>query len=137
VAKPLAMVDAGGKWNTCEIAMKGPQLTVTLNGTLTAQAKDKKLVSGPIALQYFRAPCGSVACRLDGFDQLRHQAQINERETDTSLRTAPQARSQNEVISLAIACPVDLDTLKPRAEIHEREAARGGVPRAVHQPAGR
>jgi hypothetical protein len=53
VAKPLAMVDAGGKWNTCEIAMKGPQLTVTLNGTLTAQAEDKKLVSGPIALQYF------------------------------------------------------------------------------------
>jgi hypothetical protein len=52
VAKPLAIVDAGGKWNTYEIAAKGPQLTVRLNGTLTSQAEDKKLTSGPIALQY-------------------------------------------------------------------------------------
>ena len=51
-AKPLAVVDAGGKWNTFEITAKGPQLTVRLNGTLTAQAEDKKLTSGPIALQY-------------------------------------------------------------------------------------
>lgn len=52
VAKPLVMVDAAGKWNTYEITAKGPQLTVRLNGTLTAQAEDKKLTSGPIALQY-------------------------------------------------------------------------------------
>lgn len=52
VAKPLAVVDAGGRWNTYEITVKGPQLTVRLNGTLTAQGEDKKLVSGPIALQY-------------------------------------------------------------------------------------
>ena len=52
VAKPLAIVDAGGKWNTYEITAKGPQLTVKLNGTVTAQAEDKKLTSGPIALQY-------------------------------------------------------------------------------------
>ena len=52
VAKPLAVVDAGGKWNTFEITAKGPQLTVRLNGTLTAQAEDRKLTSGPIALQY-------------------------------------------------------------------------------------
>jgi hypothetical protein len=52
VAKPLAIVDAGGKWNTYEITAKGPQLTVRLNGTVTAQAEDKKLISGPIALQY-------------------------------------------------------------------------------------
>jgi hypothetical protein len=52
VAKPLAIVDAGGKWNTYEITAKGPQLTVRLNGTVTAQAEDRKLVSGPIALQY-------------------------------------------------------------------------------------
>ena len=52
IAKPLAVVDAGGKWNTYEIALKGPQLTVRLNGTLTAQGEDKKLTSGPIALQY-------------------------------------------------------------------------------------
>ena len=52
VAKPLAIVDAGGKWNIYEITAKGPQLTVRLNGTVTAQAEDKKLTSGPIALQY-------------------------------------------------------------------------------------
>lgn len=52
VAKPLAIVDAGGRWNTYEITAKGPELTVRLNGTLTAQAKDDKLTSGPIALQY-------------------------------------------------------------------------------------
>jgi hypothetical protein len=52
IAKPLAIVDAGGKWNTYEIAAKGPSLTVRLNGTLTAQAEDAKFKSGPIALQY-------------------------------------------------------------------------------------
>jgi len=52
VAKPLAIVDAGGRWNTYEITAKGPQLIVRLNGTVTAQADDSKLTSGPIALQY-------------------------------------------------------------------------------------
>jgi hypothetical protein len=52
VAKPLAIVDAAGKWNTYEITAKGPQLTVRLNGTLTAQAEDTQFASGPIALQY-------------------------------------------------------------------------------------
>jgi hypothetical protein len=52
VAKPVAVIDAGGKWNTYEITLKGPQLTVRLNGTVTAQAEDSKLTSGPIALQY-------------------------------------------------------------------------------------
>ncbi len=52
IAKPLAIVDAGGKWNTYEITAKGPQLTVRLNGTLTAQAEDSKFAKGPIALQY-------------------------------------------------------------------------------------
>jgi len=52
IAKPLAIVDAGGKWNTFEISAKGPQLTVRLNGTLTAQTEEAKFTSGPIALQY-------------------------------------------------------------------------------------
>ena len=52
IAKPLAVVDAGGKWNTYEITAKGPELTVRLNGTLTAQAKDDQFTNGPIALQY-------------------------------------------------------------------------------------
>ena len=52
VAKPLAIVDAAGKWNTYEITAKGPRLTVRLNGTVTAEAEDRKFMSGPIALQY-------------------------------------------------------------------------------------
>ena len=52
IAKPIAVVDAGGKWNTFEITAKGPQLSVRLNGTLTSQAEDAKFTSGPIALQY-------------------------------------------------------------------------------------
>jgi hypothetical protein len=52
IAKPLAIVDAANKWNTYEIVAKGPQLTVRLNGTLTAQAEDSKFAKGPIALQY-------------------------------------------------------------------------------------
>jgi hypothetical protein len=52
IAKPLAIVDAGGRWNTYEITAKGPELTVRLNGTLTAQGKDDKFTNGPIALQY-------------------------------------------------------------------------------------
>jgi hypothetical protein len=52
IAKPLAIVDAGGRWNTYEITAKGPHLTVRLNGTLTTDAKDDKLTNGPIALQY-------------------------------------------------------------------------------------
>jgi hypothetical protein len=52
VATPLAIVDAGGKWNTYEITAKGPQLIVKLNGTITAQAEDTQFASGPIALQY-------------------------------------------------------------------------------------
>jgi hypothetical protein len=52
IAKPLAIVDAANKWNTYEIVAKGAQLTVRLNGTLTAQAEDSKFAKGPIALQY-------------------------------------------------------------------------------------
>ena len=52
IAKPLAIVDAGGRWNTYEITARGPKLTVRLNGIVTAQAEDGKMTSGPIALQY-------------------------------------------------------------------------------------
>jgi Domain of Unknown Function (DUF1080) len=46
------MPKAGGKWNTYEITAKGPHLIVVLNGTRTAEAKDTKFASGPVALQY-------------------------------------------------------------------------------------
>jgi len=52
VARPMAQVNAGGKWNTLEITAQGPHLTVTLNGTRTVDANDTKHARGPIALQY-------------------------------------------------------------------------------------
>jgi hypothetical protein len=53
VAKPLVMVDAGGKWNTLVITAQGPRMTVVLNGVTTVRdAEDAKFSRGPIALQY-------------------------------------------------------------------------------------
>ena len=46
------MPKAGGKWSTYDITVQGEQLTVKLNDVVTAQVKDRKLASGPIALQY-------------------------------------------------------------------------------------
>jgi Domain of Unknown Function (DUF1080) len=46
------MPKAGGNWNTYHITVKGNELTVVLNGTVTARGQDSKLASGPIALQY-------------------------------------------------------------------------------------
>jgi hypothetical protein len=46
------MPKAGGKWNTYDITVKGDQMTVKLNDVVTAQGRDSKLASGPIALQY-------------------------------------------------------------------------------------
>jgi len=51
-AKPIAIVDAEGKWNTYEITMRGPHIVVMLNGIKTVDAVDSTLKSGPIALQY-------------------------------------------------------------------------------------
>src|SRR5437867_10848040 len=52
VAKPLAVINAGGKWNTYESTAKGPRLTVTLNGTRTVDVENTAHARGPIALQY-------------------------------------------------------------------------------------
>jgi Domain of Unknown Function (DUF1080) len=53
VAKIGNMIKAGGQWNTYEIVAKGPVFTVTLNGVRTVDgARDSRLASGPIALQY-------------------------------------------------------------------------------------
>ena len=51
-AKPIAIVDAEGKWNTYEITMRGDHIVVVLNGIKTVDARDSTLKSGPIALQY-------------------------------------------------------------------------------------
>ena len=52
VAKPLAVVNTGGKWNTIDITARGPKMTVLINGQKIADAQDTKHARGPIALQY-------------------------------------------------------------------------------------
>jgi hypothetical protein len=52
VAKPLQMVNTGGKWNTMDITARGPRLTVLINGEKTVDVQDNKYARGPIALQY-------------------------------------------------------------------------------------
>lgn len=54
-AKPAAMIDAGGRWNTFEISARGPRISATLNGTPTAAIEDSTFARGPIALQYGRS----------------------------------------------------------------------------------
>jgi len=54
IATVSPMPKAGGKWNTYEITVKGPRLTVMLNGIQTADVQDSKFASGPIALQWGR-----------------------------------------------------------------------------------
>lgn len=51
VAVPIVN-KAGGKWNTYEISAKGQELTVKLNGVVTARAQNGKHASGPFALQF-------------------------------------------------------------------------------------
>jgi hypothetical protein len=52
VAKPMAMINAGGKWNTFDITAQGSHLIIVLNGTKTVDMEHKGHVRGPIALQY-------------------------------------------------------------------------------------
>jgi hypothetical protein len=52
VAKPLAQVDTGGKWNTIDITARGTRLIVVMNGTKTVDVDDRKFARGPLALQY-------------------------------------------------------------------------------------
>jgi hypothetical protein len=51
-AKVDPMPKAGGKWNTFEITVKGDHLVVLMNGQKTADIKNDKFGTGPIALQY-------------------------------------------------------------------------------------
>lgn len=51
IAKPSAVVSAGGKWNTYDITARGPHLTLVLNGIKTVDMQDSHHSSGFIALQ--------------------------------------------------------------------------------------
>ncbi len=56
----------GGKWNVMEIHAKGDDLTVKLNGVVTAHARDGKFKQGPISLQFGnlpKAPGGPIKWR--------------------------------------------------------------------------
>ena len=52
-AVPVPLIyKAGGKWNTYEIEARGADVTVKLNGTVTATMNNTKFHSGPFALQF-------------------------------------------------------------------------------------
>ena len=52
LAKVLPPLATAGQWNRFEIAARGTQLTVILNGKPVASAQSAKYARGPIALQY-------------------------------------------------------------------------------------
>ena len=52
ITKASPMLKAGGKWSTYEITVKGPQITVVLNGVQTATAQHSQFAQGPFALQF-------------------------------------------------------------------------------------
>jgi len=51
VPVPLVYKTTGG-WNTYLITAKGPELTVVLNGVVTAYTRDSSYKQGPVALQF-------------------------------------------------------------------------------------
>jgi hypothetical protein len=66
VTKVSPMPKAGGKWNSMEITAKGSHLTVTLNGTKTADVQHKQFTDGPISLQFGnreKSPGGAIKWR--------------------------------------------------------------------------
>lgn len=46
-----AVYKAGGRWNVYEIEARGPEVTVKLNGVVTAKMNNGKFARGPLALQ--------------------------------------------------------------------------------------
>ena len=51
VATPIQNL-AGGKWNVMEIRAQGSEMTIKLNGVVTAHAIDSKFPQGSFSLQY-------------------------------------------------------------------------------------
>jgi hypothetical protein len=61
-----AGTEKGGKWSVMEVHAQGPNLTVTLNGVVTAAATDGRFKEGPISLQFGnlpKAPGGPIKWR--------------------------------------------------------------------------
>ena len=54
IAKPLAIVDAGGKWNTYDLTVRGDHMVLVMNGMTTADGHDtKRMGAGYVGLQRF------------------------------------------------------------------------------------
>src|SRR6185436_5622335 len=52
IASVNPMPKAAGKWNVYEITARGDEMTIKLNGTVTAYARDSKFPAGVFSLQY-------------------------------------------------------------------------------------
>jgi hypothetical protein len=52
VAKVLVPTKAAGQWGTIAITARGPKMTVSVNGTKTAEAEHAQFARGAITLQY-------------------------------------------------------------------------------------
>jgi hypothetical protein len=52
VAKPMATVNADGKWTSVDITAQGSRLVVVMDGVKTVDTTHQGHVRGPIALQY-------------------------------------------------------------------------------------
>lgn len=56
VASANATYKAGGRWNTCEIYVKGTEITVKMNGVVTTSTSYAKTHEGRIGLQFNAGP---------------------------------------------------------------------------------
>ena len=45
-----------GRWNTCEVYARGPEITVKFNGVVTVSARDGRFPEGRIGLQFNGGP---------------------------------------------------------------------------------
>lgn len=65
---PLAQVDTIGQWNRLEITARGSEISVLVNGVLTAELEDNAQASGFIALQ--REEGGEIGFRHISIESL-------------------------------------------------------------------
>ena len=73
---PPMMYKVGGKWNTYEITVRGPQQTAVLNGVQTVTGQDTRFEQGFVALQYAAGPNNAPGRRhqvAQGADQADHR----------------------------------------------------------------
>ena len=53
VMPPLARVETKGRWNTCDVTVRGTTVEVKMNGVTTAMLQDADASAGAIALQHW------------------------------------------------------------------------------------